>query len=108
MNVYLEVDLFYKLRVEEVPKLLMLCDGCGLGFHSTCCGLRALPAGDWYCSAPACQRQSQPAVAKGDAVDYLFVERGQERWYSGVVSGANRRWSGWFSVRFESEVRKSD
>ena len=87
---------------------LMLCDGCGLGFHSTCFGLRALPAGDWYCSAPACQRQSQPAVAKGDTVDYLFVERGQERWYSGVVSGANRRWSGWFSVRFESEVRKSD
>jgi hypothetical protein len=47
---------------------MLLCDGCGLGFHMQCLQptLKAVPAGDWFC--PVCAPHTVAALTLGDAV----------------------------------------
>ena len=39
---------------------IVLCDNCDLGFHQKCCGLAAIPEGDWIC--PSCSQDEAPSL----------------------------------------------
>ena len=38
-------------KSSEEHNEIILCDGCTVGAHMRCLGLKRVPEGDWWCSA---------------------------------------------------------
>ncbi len=58
-----EIEDFQPCPVcEQDGGVLLICDGCDVGWHTFCVGLDSVPAGDWFCEICAPQRPLEPCV----------------------------------------------
>ncbi|KAI9782323.1 MAG: hypothetical protein M1835_004055 [Candelina submexicana] len=56
-----EIDDFQPCPVcGDDGDILLICDGCEVGWHMFCVGLDSVPAGDWFCANCAGQRPLEP------------------------------------------------
>ena len=47
---------------DDNEDVLLLCDGCDLGYHTYCVGLDSVPVGHWFCESCATQRAIEPVL----------------------------------------------
>ena len=86
------------LACKEGGANLLMCEGCERVCHLACCGLKAVPKGDWYCKVcmsknrvPPGRRQTQTADSSSNSRPPQLTHRSQQRSVSPAAGGESNR-----------------
>ncbi|MCJ1307395.1 hypothetical protein MMC25_001041 [Agyrium rufum] len=64
---------------DDNEEVLLLCDGCDMGYHTYCIGLDSVPLGAWFCETCSVQRAIEPVLPGGSRQQAMNSSRRRTR-----------------------------